>query len=84
MARRGRKIICDDSYCGRVIPEQRFDCGKHSAPKELRPFVETNRRRAARHEQGKGASGELWTPQKAHECVRERKFPADVFLDHVR
>ncbi len=75
MARKGNKIICDDSYCGRVIPEQRFDCGKHSAPKELRPFVETNRLRAGRHEQGKEELGKLWTPQKAHECVKQGKFP---------
>ncbi len=74
MARRGDKIICDDSYCGRVIPEQRFDCGRHGAPKELRPFVEANRRRAERHEKGKENKGRLWTPQKAHECVRDGRF----------
>ena len=73
MARRGNKIVCDNSYCGKVIPEQRFDCGKHSAPEELRPFVEANRRRAARHELGAVKSGRLWTPQQAHEYVREGK-----------
>ena len=74
MARRGDKIICDNTYCGKVIPEQRFDCGKHSPPKELLPFVEANRRRAERHEQRDLKMGRLWTPQKAHECVKEGKF----------
>ena len=74
MARRGDKIICDDSYCGRVIPEQRFDCGRHGAPEELRPFVEANRRRAGRHEKGNMKTGRLWTPQQAHECVRDGRF----------
>ena len=79
MARRGEKIICDNSYCGKVIPEQRFDCGKHSAPGELRPFVEANRRRAMRHEERGVKSGSLWTPQKAHEYVKEgKKLPQSI------
>jgi hypothetical protein len=57
----------------------RFDCGRHGAPKELRPFVEANRRRAESHEKGGGNSGMWWTPQKAHESVRDGKFlPSDI------
>ena len=75
MAKRNDKIICDNSYCGRIIPEQRFDCGRHNPPKELKPFVEANKRRSARHDRGEGLAGELWSPQKAHQYVHAGKFP---------
>ena len=75
MAKRGNKILCDNPYCGKVIPENSFDDGKHDAPKELKTFVVANRQLTARHERGEKVSGELWTPQKAHEMVREGKSP---------
>ena len=75
MARRGDKIICDDSYCGKVIPEDHFSDGKHDPPKELQPFVEANRLLAGGRERGEEASRKLWTPQEAHRHVREGKPP---------
>ena len=75
MAKRGNKILCDNSYCRKVIPENSFDDGKHDAPQELQPFVEANRLLTARRERGEKVAGELWTPQSAHEMVREGKSP---------